>query len=153
MVTAFRSGSQELDEVWKIAMRPATLSDIHHLAAKGAGNGSVFHMDDELWAKVIFEFSAAYRNNPLLRPQLLQSLTPLYLGRVASFVIENENLVALEVEEKIEKLCTSFERLKPYLIELWQDGWPANESTPNEGASATSETSDEPESTLEVKHV
>ena len=154
MVTAFRSGSQELDEVWKIAMRPATLSDIHHLAAKGAGNGSVFHMDDELWSKVIFEFSAAYRNNPLLRPQLLQSLTPLYLGRVASFVIENENLVALEVEEKIEKLCTSFERLKPYLIELWQDGWPANESTPNDsGASATSETSDKPESTLEVKHV
>ena len=53
------------------------------------------------------------------RGPILRSLTPLYLARVASFVIETETLVAGEVEERIERLCLTFEELKPYLIARW----------------------------------
>ncbi|HET9942066.1 MAG TPA: hypothetical protein VFR05_01920, partial [Terriglobia bacterium] len=51
--------------------------------------------------------------------QLLGSLTPLYLGRVASFVFETRMMTAAEVEERIENLCVAFESLKPYAAELW----------------------------------
>jgi hypothetical protein len=46
-------------------------------------------------------------------------MTPLYMGRVASFVGENLAATAAEVEERIEKLCLCFEEHKPYLIERW----------------------------------
>ena len=68
---------------------------------------------------MVLDYSCAYRKHPLSRGHLLQSLTPLYLGRVASFVRENENLESDEVEQKIERLCMSFENLKPYLKAQW----------------------------------
>jgi hypothetical protein len=46
-------------------------------------------------------------------------MIPLYLGRVASFVKENQKSSAEEVEEEIESLCQVFEEMKPYLIERW----------------------------------
>jgi hypothetical protein len=46
-------------------------------------------------------------------------MIPLYLGWVASFVTENRESSAREVEEKIEGLCKLFEEMKPYLIEHW----------------------------------
>ena len=55
---------------------------------------------------------------------MLRSLTPLYLGRVASFVLETGPMVASEGEERIEALCTCFEEGKPRLVEAW-NGRPA----------------------------
>lgn len=46
-------------------------------------------------------------------------MIPLYLGRVASFVKENQQSSSQEVEETIESLCKVFEEMKPYLIERW----------------------------------
>jgi glucosylglycerate synthase len=120
MLREFRRGAAELEELWQIGMRPATLAQIRKLALESKSQGT-FHMDNTLWAKTILEFAAAYRNNKLTRPQLLQSLPPLYLGRVASFVRETERLSSQEVEDRIERLCLTFEELKPYLVTLWDD--------------------------------
>jgi hypothetical protein len=46
----------------------------------------------------------------------------LYLGRTASFVLETQGLTSLEAEERIEALCSSFEKQKPYLIQRWMEG-------------------------------
>jgi hypothetical protein len=50
---------------------------------------------------------------------LLKALTPLYLGRTASFVYATQGLTSTEAEQKIETLCHTFERMKPYLVERW----------------------------------
>jgi hypothetical protein len=47
-------------------------------------------------------------------------MIPLYLGRVASFVKENQESSVREVEKKVESLCKVFEQMKPYLIERWE---------------------------------
>jgi hypothetical protein len=120
MAAAFRRGCKELDDVWKIALQPQTLAEIRRLSCDSAGGGVTLRLEDDLWTKVVFDFSWAYRSNPVARGQLLPALTPLYLGRVASFVRETESLGAHEVEERIERLCVSYERLKPYLISLWK---------------------------------
>jgi hypothetical protein len=150
MLREFRRGTEELGDIWEICLRPETLSEIRRLALD-AGNHQRFHMDDALWAKVVMEFSWAYRTNPLLRAQLVRSLTPLYLGRVASFVKQTENLGSHEVEDRIEGLCVTFENLKPYLISLWR-GDPPQAAQPGK-ESAVPQRDSGGQNTLEVGNV
>ncbi|MDZ7345018.1 MAG: glycosyl transferase family 2, partial [candidate division KSB1 bacterium] len=56
------------------------------------------------------------------REHLLKSLTPLYLARTASFVLQTPESTAEEVEQILEELSLEFERQKPYLIEKFQGG-------------------------------
>jgi hypothetical protein len=69
--------------------------------------------------RLIYEYALAHRQKKLDRDHLMQSLVPLYLGRTASFVLEMRESNALEVEERIEQLCTAFEAEKPYLLARW----------------------------------
>jgi hypothetical protein len=98
---------------------PSTLQEVE-IVAGAYEIGNPFHLSDSLWARIVLEFSGAYKAHPLLRGQLLGSLTPLYLGRVASFVHETRLMTSREVEDRIESLCVTFESLKPYLARLWR---------------------------------
>ncbi len=118
MVTAFRRGCEELGEIWSKALDPATHKEILKLACEGQPSGA-FHMEDELWTRTVMDFACAHRRRRIDRGHLLRSLTPLYLGRVASFVEETRTLLSTEVEERVERLCLCFEELKPYLASHW----------------------------------
>ncbi|HSB17965.1 MAG TPA: cell wall biosynthesis glycosyltransferase [Bryobacteraceae bacterium] len=124
MLNAFRHGCEELGEVWSIALQPSTFSEIRKLAEQAHPGATSFHIDDDLWTRVVLDFACAHRKARLGRGHLLRSLTPLYLARVASFVIETTSLLSAQVEQKIEELCLCFERMKPYLIAHW-DAEPA----------------------------
>jgi hypothetical protein len=80
-----------------------------------------FHLDDELWVRIVYDLACAHKRMPFERGHLLRSLTPLYLGRVASFVIETREMYAAQVEDRIERLCLTFENLKPYLLASWDE--------------------------------
>ena len=54
------------------------------------------------------------------RDHIIQALAPLFRGRVCTFLGENRNASATEVENNIESLCLEFERLKPYLLQMWK---------------------------------
>ncbi|MFQ5456502.1 MAG: glycosyltransferase [Nitrospirota bacterium] len=78
-----------------------------------------FHLSDELWAKIIYDFAVSYHNKIINPEHLLKSLTPLYLGKTASFILETKTISSNEAETKIERLCRTFAELKPYLIKRW----------------------------------
>lgn len=78
-----------------------------------------FRMPDSIWAEIIYSFALAYHKKIINREHLLKSLTPLYIGRVASFVMETWESSAEEVEERIEKLCLTFEERKDFLLNSW----------------------------------
>ena len=78
-----------------------------------------FSIPDEIWVETIYGFAVAVHKKLFNREHILKSLTPLYLGKVASFVMETWESNAREVEEKIEKLSLSFENRKEYLITQW----------------------------------
>jgi glycosyltransferase involved in cell wall biosynthesis len=119
MLNAFQRGCRELAEVWSGALHPDTHREL--LAIDGAlARGGRFHLPDEIWARVLIEVACAQHFRPLGRGQLLRSLTPLYLGRVASFVIETEHLNSTEVEKVHERFCVCLEEMKPYLIARWR---------------------------------
>jgi glycosyltransferase involved in cell wall biosynthesis len=119
MVRAFCRGCRDLEEVWALALQPETHEGLRQLGESVCTHGQSFHLEDELWVRIILDFACAYKRHPLLSGQLLQSLTPLYLARVASFVQQTQSLASVRVEENIEQLCLAFETLKPYLLDQW----------------------------------
>jgi glucosylglycerate synthase len=122
MLAIFCAGCRDLGEIWSLALTPATLKLLQGLRESTNGRDREFHLSDELWIQIVYDFSTAYRAHSLDRGHLLRSLTPLYLARVASFVTETREMFAAEVEDRIEKLCSNFERYKPYLVDRWRPG-------------------------------
>jgi glycosyltransferase involved in cell wall biosynthesis len=120
MLAAFRRGCEELSEVWSLALQRVTYESVRELAGEATKGAAGFHMEDELWTRVVMDFACAHRHQRVARGHLLRSLTPLYLARVASFVIETRDLISSEVEERIEQLCRCFESSKPYLLSHWK---------------------------------
>jgi glycosyltransferase involved in cell wall biosynthesis len=130
MLQAFRKGAEELGEIWQAALLPHTLSELKALAAGLATDGRGFQLADDLWVRILYEFAVYWHNHPMERPYLLRSFTPLYLGRVASFVIETEPMYAAQVEDRMEQLCQTFENRREYLDRLWLHGAASLESMP-----------------------
>jgi hypothetical protein len=124
MLDTFRRGCRDLTAIWELALPREALRAVLSLGYSLQDGRGAFHFPDELWARIIADFACAHHARPFERGHLLRSLVPLYLARVASFVIETENLFAKEVEQRIERLCLSFEQTKPYLISRWRNQRP-----------------------------
>lgn len=78
-----------------------------------------FEFPTGLWAKIVYDFSVAYKNHAIPREKLLDSLLPMYHAKTLSFVLETRDMNTQQVEEFIEDQCLQFEKTKPYLRERW----------------------------------
>lgn len=117
LMRGFRQGLRDLLPIWEIILSPDTLSGILPL---GLIDKDDFRFPAQLWAQTVYDFALAYHEKVLHREHLLKSLTPLYLGQMASLVLRTQDRKPEEVEECIEELCETFARMKPYLIERWR---------------------------------
>lgn len=116
MIEKFRLGARELKDVWSVFLS-SSIMDFLSNAEKMSKEE--FHIPAEIWAEVIYCFASAAHKKLINKEHLLKSLTPLYIGRTASFVIETWDAGAEEVETKIEGLCKVFEDKKILLLENW----------------------------------
>jgi glucosylglycerate synthase len=119
MLETFQLGYRNLQEVWSLVLPPVTLLELKRLARPSTTS---FHMPDELWVRIVYDFALAYRLRTISRTHLLGALTPLYLGWVASYALEVGNASAAEAEQRVEKLARAYEEGKPYLLSRWR--WP-----------------------------
>jgi len=117
MVRGFQQGLRDLLPIWEIILAPETLAGILPL---GLVEAEEFRFPAALWVQTIYDFALAYHEKALYREHLLKSLTPLYLGRTASLVLETRAGTPEDVERVIETLCETFERMKPYLTQRWR---------------------------------
>ena len=124
LIESYRLGYRELRDIWTRVLPPRTIIDLRRLMD---GPAASFRLDDELWARIVYDFAIGYRLRVLAREHVLRSLVPLYLAWFASFIVEVRDLSADEVELRLERLCTAFEAQKPYLISKWR--WPERLST------------------------
>ena len=115
MLKAFELGLAELGPIWGSILSAGVLDDLQSIRP----TPDEIKFPDELWVRVIYEFALASHRNIMTRDHLLKSFTPLYLGRVGTFILETHRSSHWEVEDKIERLCMVFEREKYYLIEQW----------------------------------
>jgi hypothetical protein len=113
----FSTGVAELASVFQTILSPSTLADLQRIAGL---DEEEFRYPVELWVRTVYEFAASYQKSVISRDHIIQALAPLFRGRVFTFLMENRNASADEVENHIEGLCLEFERLKPYLLERWQ---------------------------------
>jgi hypothetical protein len=119
MVGTFRQAVRDLAPVYEQLMLPAQL---HRLQVCAALPDEQFALPDELWVTIIYSFALAYHRRVLDREHLVKSVTPLYLGWVASFARQTQHEDASQVEERIERLCLIYEHLKPALVSQWPLG-------------------------------
>jgi glycosyltransferase involved in cell wall biosynthesis len=117
MIEMFRLGVKDLDAFYKSFLPDEVLAFLRGLAART--DGRTFAYPDGEWVRTVMSFALACHRKVVSREHIIKSLTPLYLGKVAAFVLENWDSTADEVERRLEELCRSFEREKGYLIEKW----------------------------------
>ena len=113
----FVKGVSELQSIFQSILSPTTLTELQRIARL---DEEEFRYSSELWVRTVYEFAASYQKSVINRDHIIQALAPLFRGRACTFLIENRNSSANEVENSIEGLCLEFERLKPDLLQMWK---------------------------------
>ncbi len=116
MLDKFRLGVKELGRLYESILPGELMWFLGSLAEKPKED---FHFPDSVWAEIIYSFAVASHKKLMSPGHIIKSLTPLYLGKVASFVIETWESTADEVEHRLEQMCLAFEQEKEYLIDRW----------------------------------
>jgi len=65
----------------------------------------------------VYDFAYSYLRWSRDRYKLVETMTPIYYGRVASFIMETADLTTDEAGEVVERQAEVFEREKAYLLE------------------------------------
>ena len=119
LIESFRLGYRELREIWTWVLPARTIVELRKLTESAADR---FEFDDRLWASVVYDFALGYALRVMPHDHLLRSLTPLYTGWLASFVLQMKSASVAQIEERVEQLCVAFELEKRHLISRWR--WP-----------------------------
>lgn len=114
MIGMFDLGVKELSDLLNDILSVDSMKELLKTASSDP-----FVFTDDLWARIIYDYALACHRKVMSADHILKTLTPLYLGKVASLVHDMAESNAHEVEERLETLCLAFEKTKPYLIERW----------------------------------
>jgi len=117
MLHIFREGTRNLREIWVNILGGGDLAEVERL---GTLDDAAFRFPASLWARIIYDYAIAFHLRKMPVVHLIKPLTPLYIGKTASFILEAENMSQQEAEAEIEKLCMEFESKKDYLYSSWK---------------------------------
>jgi glucosylglycerate synthase len=116
LLESFRSGMRDLAPLLPSLLDPETVSA---LQAAAAADEADFRLPDALWARTLWQAAAAHHGNVIHRDHVVRALVPLYLGRAASFLMEDARQDAAGMTERLEELCQELEQTKPELVTAW----------------------------------
>lgn len=119
LIESFQLGTGNLQDVWGLVLPPSTLLELRKLSRLSVEK---FRMPDNLWVWIVYDFALGHRLRTISRDHLLRSITPLYLGWIASYALEMEAAKPAEIEARIERLSRAYEARKSYLVSRWR--WP-----------------------------
>lgn len=117
MLGMFREGLVNLREIWLDILGAGDFREVERL---GELPDAEFDFPLSLWTRIICDYAIAFHRKKMPAAHLIKSLTPLYIGKTASFIRTAENMDASGAEAEIEKLCIEFERNKDYLVTNWK---------------------------------
>lgn len=108
-----REHAQILGQVLGAEQRAA----LKAIAASDAGS---FAFPAETWARIVFDFAAAYAKGVLPQAQIIAAMVPMYYGRTAGLVVQARGMNSAEFEQQVvQAQADVFSRLKPELIARW----------------------------------
>lgn len=115
----FQTGTGTRWDLYRQILQEQTFGKVQEVAGLPK---ECFEFPTVLWARVLYDFAWAYKNQLAPSNDLFDALVPLYFGRALSFVMETEAMNNQQVEEIIEDQCLQFEKTKPYLVDRWFSG-------------------------------
>ncbi|MBN2468445.1 MAG: glycosyltransferase [Deltaproteobacteria bacterium] len=118
MIVKFRRGVREFSGLYVSFLSADVLDRLLKIAGEPK---DLFLFPDTLWVEIIYNAALASHQKLMNQEHIIKSLTPLYLGKVASFVKEAWESDADQVEERLEALCHAYENGKPSLVKAWGD--------------------------------
>ena len=116
MVNRFKVGFQQFSPLWKKIFCKECYEQIQKAAELGTQD---FFFPIEVWIQILYELAATFHSWTHNRFKIIELATPLYYGRVASFVRQTWEMTSQEVEKLIEEQALKFEKHKEYLLTLW----------------------------------
>jgi glycosyltransferase involved in cell wall biosynthesis len=115
---SFIDGFKRYREVWEKMLPKEIFTEVKKIKRM---KKEQFTYHSDLWARILFNFAIAYRNNQIPKEMIIESMIPFYHSRILSFVNKTIHMDIKECEEYLESIVRVFEDEKPYLVERWNE--------------------------------
>jgi len=112
----------EYRALWQQILTSDNLTQIEGLAALPPDR---FYFPADLWTRIIYDFVVVFNKGEVDPVKVVQSLYPLYQGRLAAFGQEIDGLASAGREGTVAAQAVEFEESRPYLKERWQSYQPS----------------------------
>jgi hypothetical protein len=116
LVQEYKTGFKQFKGLYKDIFCPECFEELRNCSKKAK---TKFVMPEKTWVSVLYETAATFHHWKHNRTELVNLVTPLYLGRVASFINQTKKMSNVEAEEIVEEQAQVFEDYKDYLVEVW----------------------------------
>ncbi len=110
-------GWMEYRTLWRHILTPDNLAHLEALATLPADR---FYFPSDLWARIIYDFAVVFNKGEDDPLQIVESLYPLYQGRLAAYWQEIAGLSLVAREGTISAQAVEFEETRPYLKKRWK---------------------------------
>jgi hypothetical protein len=110
-------GWMEYRTLWQ---RILTADNLAHLEALASLPADRFYFPSDLWARIIYDFTVVFNKGEHDPYQIVQSLYPLFQGRLAAYWQEIAGLSLVAREGTISAQAVEFEETRSYLNKRWQ---------------------------------
>ncbi len=119
LVDYFRTGWWNFSGVWERIVEAKDLEVIRGLAS--VARTEEFLLPDETWVRIVYRYARYFHATPRQRFKVLDTMVPLYNARVASLINEVRDRSPGEAEKLFEAHAAAFEKMKDYLIKIWNE--------------------------------
>jgi glycosyltransferase involved in cell wall biosynthesis len=116
LVTEYKTGFRQFKGLYQDIFFPDCFEELKRCAGEAK---TKFVMPVTTWVQVLYETAATFHHWTHNRTQLVNLVTPLYLGRVASFINQTKKMSSSQAEEVVEEQAQIFEDHKDYLLQVW----------------------------------
>ncbi|OQX92207.1 MAG: glycosyl transferase family 2 [candidate division Zixibacteria bacterium 4484_95] len=116
LVRKFKFGYKYFGVLWRKIFSEDVFRTIRRASRQRSEN---LYISPDDWAKILYEIAATFHKWKHNRYKLVELSTPLYYGKVASFINHSRDMNSAEAERLVERNALVFEHLKPFLLELW----------------------------------
>lgn len=118
LYNSFVSGFKQYLKMWSEIIPQPELMELKKIKKM---DKSRFYYHSDLWARILFSFAIAYRNNKIPKEKIIKAMIPFYHSRILSFVNKTSHMGIKECEEYFESIVRVFESEKYYLLKRWDE--------------------------------
>ena len=117
LIDALMVGWIEHRAFWQRILTPTNLVRVEALAGQPPDS---FSFPPDLWARVVLDFAVVYNKGERDPDRIVDSLLPLYQGRLASLWHDVAGLTPIGREGTVAAQAVEFEAARDYLLGRWE---------------------------------